>query len=410
MMHISRAHIAGSWMMLIVGWLCAVPVQADVLLLKAGGRVEGKLLNPDQEPRTEFVMELSDGGQITLAADQVARVVRSSPAEQKYVALLKRMPASAEGHFKMAEWCGRKGLEEQRTFHLEQVIAADPEHEAARRALGHVRLNGNWGEPDELMRARGYVQYKGRWRLPQDIELIEQRSKSRLAVKKWNKNTKMWRSWIGRRRHDEAIANFRGIEDPLATEAIVGLLRKEQRRDLQELFIGVLGRLHTASALKALIDLSLTTEHTETRELCLDQLAAHGREVSMQAYLAHLGSSDNITVRRAARALQRVADKTAIEPLIDALVTTHRFKVQQGGGPGQMNFSGGQSSDGSAGGIGFGVGGRAKLVERQLENREVLDALLALTEGANFRFNVPAWKQWYAEYTTPAVVDLRRGI
>jgi hypothetical protein len=385
----------------------AASLRADVLLLKTGGRVEGEVLNPDQEPRTDYVLKLRNGGQLTLDAQQVAQVIASSPNEQLYLELLKRMPATAEGNWKMAEWCARKSLPAQRTFHLEEVVLLDPEHERARRALGHVRLDGQWGEPDELMRQRGFVKYKGRWRLPQDVELIINREEANRAEKEWVGKTKTWRSWIGKRRDAEARRNFEGLEDRRAAPAIVTLLERENNLDLQEMFIEILGRLHTSPALRALIDLSLQSNREETRQLCLDQLVEHGRETAMLAYIVQLKNSDHGTVRRAGLALQRVADRSAIEALIDALVTTHRFKVMDGGA-GQLNATQGTSSDGTSGVSGFGVSGGPRTIERQFRNREVLDALIPLVDGANFQYDENSWKAWLHQRSTPAVVDLRR--
>ncbi len=257
------------------------------------------------------------------------------------------------------------------------------------------------------MRQRGFVKYKGRWRLPQDIQLIQQRDAARLTEKKWNADTRQWRSWIGKRRDAEARANFAAIVDPLAAEGLIALLKKENDYQLQAMLIELLGRLHTGNAMQMLVDLSINSDREETRELCLDQIVEHAREAAMLSYLAKLKSSDNRTVRRAGLALRRVADPTAIQPLIDALVTTHRFKISSGG-PGQLSASQGKSSDGSIGGSGLGVGGGSKTVERQFQNREVLDALLNVVEGANFRYDEAAWKNWLLQQSTPEFVDLRR--
>jgi hypothetical protein len=391
--------------------LCAVvspPVRGEVLLLKTGGRVEGELLNPKQKPRTEFELKLKSGGLLTLKAAQVAQVVSSSPNEKRYLELLKKMPDSAEGNFKMAEFCRQLELEEQRKFHLKEVVLLDPTHEKAHRALGHVQLEGEWGKPAELMQKRGYVKYKNRWRLPQDVDLIKQRYNDDQAVKKWNREIKLWRSWIGKRRDVDARKNFASLEDPLAAPGVIELLMQETDLRLQAAFIELLGRLRTTDALKALINLALESNREETRQLCLDQLVEHGRELAMQTFLAQLKSSDNLKVQRAGLGLKRVADETAIESLIDALVTTHKFKVSQGGGPGQINASQGTGSDGRQGVSGFGMGGGPKIIQRQFQNSAVLEALVNVA-GVNFQFDRAAWKHWLVNRSTPAVVDLRRG-
>jgi hypothetical protein len=45
----------------------------------------------------------------------------------------------------------------------EIVIGIEPDHRAARRALGYERIGGRWYAGDDLKRAKGFVHYQGRW-------------------------------------------------------------------------------------------------------------------------------------------------------------------------------------------------------------------------------------------------------
>jgi hypothetical protein len=54
------------------------------------------------------------------------------------------------------------------------------------------------------------------------------------------------------------------------------------------------------------------------------------------------------------------------------------------------------------------VGGGPRKITRQVENRSVLEALIALT-GQNYRYSIPDWKGWYIrQHALPESVNLRR--
>ena len=73
------------------------------------------------------------------------------------------------------------------------------------------------------------------------------------------------------------------------------------------------------------------------------------------------------------------------------------------------NFEFTFSKDGSIGGGGIGVGSKVKIFSENSANRDVLDALLALTDhAANFQFDVKAWKHWYAAQQKTQHIDARR--
>src|SRR5690606_22816253 len=120
----------------------------------------------EPEAESSYVVRVADGALVKIAADQVGRVVETTTAEQNYAKLLPRMPDSADGHAKMAQWCHEQGLTTQKDFHWQHVLRHDPDHAEARRALGYSRIRGEWMRPDEFKARQGYQRYKGQWRLP----------------------------------------------------------------------------------------------------------------------------------------------------------------------------------------------------------------------------------------------------
>jgi hypothetical protein len=87
-------------------------------------------------------------------------------------------------------------------------------------------------------------------------------------------------------------------------------------------------------------------------------------------------------------------------PLIDALVTKHKHVRSKGGG----NINTGFSQDGQGS---FGFGKNTEEVSEIEQNQEVLNILLALNPGVDFRFDENAWRTWYGK-KADYLADIRR--
>jgi hypothetical protein len=390
----------------------AVPSHADVFVLRNGGTIEGELLNPDEKPRQTYVVATLTGGRLTLPKEQVVDVRRKSEQELLYERYLPRMPENADGNWIMAEWCREKGLTERRQHHLEQVLAHDADHEKARYALGYTRLGDDWVQTNEWMTRQGFIKHKGTWRLPQEIELETQSRKRELAVKGWTTNLKRWReALIGRSadRAQDARRSVMEIRDLHAAPGLAKLLENETFLAAKLIFIEKLSELNCRTSTDALLKCAMEDKSTQVQENCWDALADDASPTVVASLIKELESKDNLRVNRAAVGLERMNDPAAILPLINALVTKHKFKIVTGRG--NMSASFGRPGTGTGGtpGMGFGAGGGGpKIVETDLKNRDVLNALSVLTGGAQFQFEEDRWKDWYARLNTPPNVDLRR--
>ena len=263
--------------------------------------------------------------------------------------------------------------------------------------LGYSQIDGRWVQPDQLMQECGYVRYKGRWLLPQEVELEEKRHKNELAEKQWFTNLKRWRGWL-----DEPgkVAQVREeiskIDDPLAVAALAQTLKTEPRQEMRVWCLQALGRIKTADAIKVIVDQSLRDDNEEEIRLtCFDELSGDAARIAVPQYVGALRDKDNAIVNRAGYALGKLGDKSAILPLIDAVVTTHKFIVMEGSGnPGQTSAGFSPSGAGGPGGMTFG-GPKQITIKRDLNNQQVLDALTNLT-GVNLGFDQRAWRNWYA--------------
>ena len=385
--------------------LFASAAVADVFELKTGGRIEGQLLNPDESPRTSWLVEMPAFGQIRLAADQVTEHSTVSASDARYRELLQQMPNTADGHWRMAEWCGTAGLEQEREFHLRHAIQLDADHEAARKALGYYRGKDGWINPTETMKQRGMVRFQGSWRLPQEVALMTEAAEREEKEIHWRAQLRQWKSWLTRRREmaADAIQKIQSISDPYAAPALVELLNDDKEsQQLRLLALEVLGGLEHPAATDALIFHSVHNANEVIRDRAIEWLRQRKSEVAIFSFIAALQSDNNEVIQRAGIALGRLGDSRATRPLIEALVTQHKFVVSQGSG--SMNVAFGSGGSGLTAG-----GGGPKMAERAIQNSAVHDALVALNPGTNLGFDEESWRRWYIQTHTHLGVDLRRA-
>lgn len=377
----------------------------DVLFLNQGGRVEGELLNPDESPRRSYHVKTIEGVKLSIAASQVDRVVVKSEAERRYEAFAAKLADTVDAHWDAAEKCGKAGLPEHKTFHLEQVVRLNPDHEDARHALGYSRIDGKWVRQAEAMEGKGYVRAGGAWRLPQELELETANAELEQREVKWRKEIRKWREWIGGRDAQKKISaehSLRAIRDPAALQPLIELATREKEPPvLRLLYVDVLSQIGGPAALATLVRGAVEDRDASVRERCLDILARAQSKAAVRQFIKYLQHDENIIVLRAAVALERMNDPEATPALIDALITSHKFV--EGSGAMSPTFS-------NDGGGGLSMGGGPKVVRRKLKNEPVLRALMALNPGVNRGFDQAGWKSWYKDQFKPkSIVSLRRS-
>jgi hypothetical protein len=157
------------------------PCLADVLHLKSGGTIEGKVVGEEGEwllVRTRF------GVQRIRRAD-VVRIEEKATAEEEYDERLAALdPDDPKGHLELARWCREHRMTARWKHHLERVVALDPSNAEAQEGLGRVLHDGRWVTPEEKAelvrreqiaerRARGLVPYRGEWVTREEREARE---------------------------------------------------------------------------------------------------------------------------------------------------------------------------------------------------------------------------------------------
>jgi hypothetical protein len=376
---------------------------ADVYELKDGGQVVGEAV---ERPEAEgYVLRTPAGAEVTLARDQVARIVQQDAVHEEYQRRSRTAPDTAEAHRELAAWCREQKLSEEAEHHLERVVDLDPTDEAARTSLGYQRVGGRWLTREEIMAARGLKFYQGKYRTPQDIAIRQRDQQVKDADVDWFTNIRTWRNWLEKARpgqFEEAQAQIAAIVDPQAAPALARLLDDEPNEQIFDLLLATLGRLDHPAAVQTLVAYSLESNDTEVRLQCLDYLVNGVRPVSVLPYVQALKSKDNVIVNRAGEALGKIGDPAAVSPLIDALVTRHKYIVQSNQ-PGQINPVFG------SGGGGLSVGGNGpKVTQRDQENLRVQRALIKLSGKQDFGFDEKAWRAWYVDQQMRQRINSRR--
>lgn len=392
-----------------------VPALAlDIFYLELGGEVQGNWLNRDLTTDKDYLIETPLGGILRLSKDDV-RSVRSLRAEE--VEYERRAPLegdSLQQQWSLAEWCRANRLTEQCESHLRHMLELDPDCVEARRALGYFQFQGRWVVSGEIQKEQGREYYDGRWRLPQEIVLLEERAQSRQAARDWLVRLKNRRRSLDR---DGQLAQFRddvsAIRDRHAIRPLLELLRVEPYPALRLLYVQAIAEIDHASAVEALINISLESADADMVRRAVSKLVARKDPGIVDAYLLALRDARNDRVNRAAYALGQLEDRRAIEPLIEALVTRHRIILSDGSSPEAQTATFSRNLHGSGPGsdnAAFTVGRGPQAVVVACQNEEVLTALQSITGISGYAYEQKSWQIWFAaQQRVPAPTPSRRN-
>ncbi|MEM6798816.1 MAG: HEAT repeat domain-containing protein [Planctomycetota bacterium] len=374
----------------------------DVVALSNGARFTGTA--PADQARTTLTFQLEGGGRLTLKRNQVAEVARESPAMSEYRRRSPTAPDTVESQWALAMWCQERKLAGEYRKHLERVVQLDPSHNEARERLGYQQQNGKWLTREQVMSSRGMIRYEGQFRTRQEIAILEREKRSKQQNADWKNTLARWRRGLDDRdprKVAQAEAKYKELTDPAAGPALAAQLLDEETPGVKRMLLDVAARVRHGATVRTLTELTLHAEDEEIRYSSLEYLDKAQTPGLVEPFVRALKSPSNVTVNRAAAALQELGGGNATAPLIEALVTEHKYKVGESTGGGQRF-----DINGAGGGFSFGGGG-VKIVKRELKNPRVLSALVELT-GENFGYDQEQWRAWLAEDQGEEQIDLRR--
>lgn len=166
------------WLGLGVFVLSGVTALADVLHLKTGGRLDGVLV-----AETAAVLTIDVGvGRLSVPRTSVSRIERKESALSQYRTRLAAMgPGDVTALADLARFAASHGLRSESLLMWARVVALDPRHVEAHRALGHVLVVGRFVDEDEANRANGLVRFEGRWVTPAEQAYLLREREQRTA-------------------------------------------------------------------------------------------------------------------------------------------------------------------------------------------------------------------------------------
>jgi hypothetical protein len=140
-----------------------------------------------------------------LAVEEAQRRTSTDPRQSEYRVLRQAHGESPEGQLALARWCRKNDLDDEARFHWASVLAVDPNHEEARRALGVRWQNGRLLTNEEIARQKDELRLAKR------------------AAKHWAPAIARWRRNIAGHdaaQRDEALGEIRALATPDAIPAM----------------------------------------------------------------------------------------------------------------------------------------------------------------------------------------------
>ncbi len=141
---------------------CASCCLADVIIFHDGRELEGEVIG--EEGGYYIIKGRFGKTKVNKREVKEIRKVKSprEVAEAKRAVLLKTK-GDANAWFELGQFAESKRLRKYVKESYTKAIEADPQHEGAHKALGHVRYLGQWIPLEQKMRLEGKVKVGNRW-------------------------------------------------------------------------------------------------------------------------------------------------------------------------------------------------------------------------------------------------------
>lgn len=438
--------------------------RADLIALKGGGQVQGKVIPDPDDKKGERVLVVLPRGKtpLTMRKEQILEVLPQPSPLDEYSERRAKLAPSAQGDYDLGLWCQSHELPDLAEVHFEAALRRDPDFADAHRKLGHAERDGKWLTVAEQRRADGMVLHKGKW-VPEDEKARDdEQAQNSAGFSSWVRRIKVLvqgtQSESPDRRRD-SVDQLMQLKDPEAVGPLVKVLG-DQDVELRNLLAQVLGEIPGDPAARALVDMVLRDPDDSVRSVVVDRLRKRVEAVVPSRLVKALRSPDVSTINRAAWALGRLEVFSSVPKLLEVLVTTEERMVlipsnrpsypgigqppliaYNGSsaaymtgpvvGPGAVAFgafvvpntigldpfnNGAPISVGDGmgpgGTVGFGVGAdrgpQPGLMLFTSQNVEVRNALSKLT-GQDFGYDVAAWRAWTSRFFNPRPDPVRRA-
>jgi hypothetical protein len=374
---------------------------ADVVELRDGGVIVGKVLNPQQGALVKI--ETEDG--TTLEIDRkLVKIRQTMDRDLEYAKKLTGKTDSLEDHRSIVEECMAQQMVSLANAHRERIVELDPADRSSWENLRYFKdeATGKYLRREVVMYRRGKLKGdKGKWYTWEEKALLDWEQKTKLqrvaAEKELDARIKGLNGNAVKKAESEAY--FRNLNNPQLIGKLANLFREDASSG-RGFYLGLLKQMPIHAVAPAMIRIALEERDIAVVNECLDFLASGDeqvRELAVSGFAANLG---NKTKRdRAAYCMMPFNDKRFIGVLINSLLSSDL--VRAAGPPGTT--SAGVSTNG---GVSF-ANGAPPPTQRLNQHKEVLAALQQLT-GENYGYDLLEWRRWFARAYAFENLDLRR--
>jgi len=323
---------------------------ADIVHLRSGGKVEGVIVSRTD---AEVVVQTNSGGKVKLKASDVVRVETKATPAQVYREMAAKVAADdADGHFALGLWCTDQKLYREGREEFDKTVAIDPNHKGAREKLGYVLKDGKWMTAAEAKKADGFVRHEGKWVTEEERDTAE----TRQAVADWSRRFRQLlarrptsqeaivqrvHDAIGQGPRDVANIALRVVLQDAIKDAIEA--RYDRTVDARLALLQLIAEQPCPAAAELLQKTAVRDIDARVRAAALKVLVAQ-KDVDNTAFfvgLLYSYTSSRVrlqsdakqratarrVLRRAAEALDALADPRAVPALANTMIV--RFRIQE---------------------------------------------------------------------------------
>lgn len=438
--HGGRGGSRGGWiwsLAVLAGTCCAS--RADVIVLRGGGEIEGKVISDANKPDTVQVLLLKGRNPITFHKKQILQVIPKPSPLDDYLVKRDKVAPTAQAEYGLGVWCEQNKLDDLARVHFEASLGYDKSFGPAHKKLGHVQRGDRWLTFDELRKVQGLVKYHGQWITQEERAKREESAKLSAAQSEWVRRIRVLRQSLGSSNASasrEAESQLMRIQEAEAVKPLLKALGDDEP-SIRVLLAHVLGNIPGKESARALVSMILAEVQSDVRNTILEQMKQRDDLGIVPQLVKALRSEDIRIINRAAWALGNLGVIAAVPSLISALVTTEERIVLVNEAQNTPTISGvypgpalmalnqnwaayltgpvvgpGVAAYGAtsvpyygspaplygggfmaAGGGGSSRGLTPKVATFTYRNTEVLAALRRLT-GQDFGYDISAWRRW----------------
>jgi hypothetical protein len=288
-------------------------VHADVVTTTEGLVLDGTVERAADGAVTVTTRE----GTVQLAKERVRSIEAGRAPETTYGALLDSLAGDdLDGRFKLALRAEADGAPGAARRAYASIIAVDPEHAAARRALGFERSGAEWLPTNEARRRRGLVLFEGAWMLPAEVE-IAARAATPAKVEADRGLADVLRAAVGPDLPLATAARERWSVAPAARRAATATaLLRDRAPAVRAAACAELATAGDEAALRPLITSALADPDGAVRRAAVAAAATFGNDDTAVPFIKALSTSHPGLVASAAQAIAGLGDPRGIVYLV----------------------------------------------------------------------------------------------